>query len=222
LSEDKKTDGPSVLFLVLDQIVDTFEPALLQLDSHLDEIQVALLRGTPAGVQDELINARRTLSEVVQALGWYARDLHHLVGNAGQLPGMNPAATPLFDQHRTLVTTLRDAARDYRDETQDALGQVADNAASRQGQLVNFLTVLATIFAPLTFITGYFGMNFGVITMELNRFWVFAVLGLALPAVSVIIAVVLFQRLAARLHVVAFLPTSSPQGAPRDRVEHQG
>jgi Mg2+ and Co2+ transporter CorA len=218
LQDDKKTDGPTVLFLVLDEIVDTFEPALLQLDSHLDEIQVALLRGTPAGVQDDLINARRALSEVVQALGWYDRDLHHLVGNVGQLPGMNPAAAPLFDQHRKLVTTLRDAARDYRDETQDALGQVADNSASRQGQLINLLTVIATIFLPLTFITGYFGMNFGVITMQLNRFWVFAVLGLALPAASVIVTVVLFQRLAARLHVVSLLP---PQGASRTPVEHE-
>lgn len=69
LAEDKKTDGPSVLFLVLDQIVDTFEPALLQLDSRLDEIQVALLPGTPAGAQDDLINARRSLSEASRPSG---------------------------------------------------------------------------------------------------------------------------------------------------------
>lgn len=215
LTVDKKTDGPFVLFLVIGAIVDTFEPALLELDSHLDEIQVALLGGTPAGVQQQLIGARRTLSEIVQALGWYTRDLHHFVGNVSQLPGMNTDATSLYEQHRTLVTSLRDAARDYRDETQDALGQVADNAADRQGQLINFLTVVATIFLPLTFITGYFGMNFGVITMDLNRFWVFVVLGLALPVASVIIAVVLFWRLAVRLRIKPILPT--PSAAPGTR-----
>jgi len=49
LPDDKKADGPFVLFFVLDQIVDTFEPDLVQLDARLDAIQVALLdRPRPA------------------------------------------------------------------------------------------------------------------------------------------------------------------------------
>jgi Mg2+ and Co2+ transporter CorA len=203
---DEKADNPFVLFHVLDQIVDSFVPDLLQLDRRLDNIQVTLLGGTPPGVQGEVIKIRRVLSEALQAFGWYVSDLGEFVDNVGQLPGMSSANQQLFVHHRSGVIRIADAAKDYRDETQDALGQVAANVAGKQGQLINWLTVVATLFLPLTFITAYFGMNFGVITMELNPFWVFVVLGLVLPAVSVIAAVVLIQRLRVRMGDVASSP----------------
>jgi Mg2+ and Co2+ transporter CorA len=144
LPGDKKADGPFVLFFVLDQLVDTFEPGLVQLDAKLDAIQVALLDRPPRGVQQELIKGRHVLSEAVQALGWYAGDLGHFLG-AGQLPGINASAEPLFSHHRTPLAQLREAAKDYRDEAQDALGQLASNVSARQGQVINLLTVVAAV-----------------------------------------------------------------------------
>jgi magnesium transporter len=47
----------------------------------------------------------------------------------------------------------------------------------RQNDAMKQLTVIATIFLPLTFITGFFGMNFGWLVHDINSFWVFAVMG---------------------------------------------
>lgn len=200
LPDDKKADGPFVLFFVLDQVVDSFEPDLVQLDGRLDTVQVALLDRPPPGVRQELIKARRALSETVQALGWYAGDLNRFLG-ASQLPGMNPGAGPLFLYHRTRVAQLREAAKDCREEAQDALGQVAGNVSGRQEQLINILTVVGAVFLPLTFITGYFGMNFDVLTRDLNTVGWFVGLGVLLPAVSVVVSVVLVRHLIARMGV---------------------
>jgi len=200
LPDDKKAHGPFVLFFVLDQIVDSFEPELVQLDGRLDAIQIALLERLPPGMQQELIQARRVLSEAVQALGWYAGDLHRFFG-ANQLPGMDASAETLFRYHRARVAQLRDAAKDCREEAQDALGQVATNVSGRQEQLINILTVVGAIFLPLTFITGYFGMNFDVLTRNLNTVGWFVGLGVLLPAASVVVSVVLLRHLIARVGV---------------------
>ena len=127
-----KAHGPSLLFFILDQLIGSFEPDLVQLDKKLDQIQFALLAGSPPGVDDELIKIRRELTEAVQALGWYVGDLHYFE-SVRLLPGMTAAGEPGFDLHRKRATQIRDAARDYRDESQDALGQVAANISSRQG-----------------------------------------------------------------------------------------
>ena len=79
--------------------------------------------------------------------------------------------------------------------------------SGRQGQVINILTVVAAIFLPLTFITGYFGMNFDVLTMDLNTVGWFVGLGVLLPAASLVVTLVLFRNLIARMGVQPFLET---------------
>lgn len=218
LPDDVKAHGPSLLFFILHQIVGSFEPDLLQLDKELDRIQRALVRVSPSGTERELIAIRHELSETVQALGWYLGDLHRYQG-ARQLPGISAVAGPRLALHGIQVAQLRNAAKDYRDQSQDALGQVGSDVSRRQGDFINILTVFSTVFLPLTFLTSYFGMNFGVITRDLNTIWSFVLLGIAFPAATVVATLSVLRTLIARMGVQSVLPRrpgvkSEPQSAP--------
>ncbi len=215
LRDEGKADGPLVLFLVLDDLAGSFEEQFLALDARLDEIQVELLTSSSRGAQAEVLAIRRRLADAVQALGWYTGDLDDLnTAGVAQLPGMGQAAQAHLDRHRQRVIRLTDAAREYREEAREALSQYAENISGRQGQVINFLAVISAIFLPLTFITGYFGMNFDVLTEDLKTFWVYILLGNLLPVASVVIAVVLFRRWVTRLGIPRILPTRRPARQP--------
>jgi len=56
------------------------------------------------------------------------------------------------------------------------------------------LTVIATIFLPLAFITGFFGQNFGYEVRNITGAWVFWVIGVGSMAATVIGLLIFFRR----------------------------
>src|SRR3954465_6344001 len=80
----------------------------------------------------------------------------------------------------------------------DAIDAAANAMATlidiRLNETTYWLTVVATIFLPLTFVTGFFGMNFGWMVREVNTALAFWLLGVG----SLVVGVALIWRLVAR------------------------
>jgi hypothetical protein len=66
----------------------------------------------------------------------------------------------------------------------------------------------------MTFLTAYFGMNFGVITMDLNKTWLYVLLGIVLPAAGVAVTLVILRRLIARMGVPMLPSRPTAQAEP--------
>lgn len=97
---------------------------------------------------------------------------------------------------------MQENARNIREQAQDALSHYSEFVAGRQAQVINALTIVATVFLPLSFLTGYFGMNFATLTGHVqNKLWQFILLGLLLPIASAALSLLLIHRLERRLGI---------------------
>jgi len=67
-------------------------------------------------------------------------------------------------------------------------------AANRQGEVNKQLTVIATIFLPLSFIVGFFGQNFGFLVTHITTTPTFWFLGMGSEVAAVAIMLVYFKR----------------------------
>jgi Mg2+ and Co2+ transporter CorA len=94
-------------------------------------------------------------------------------------------------------TKVEDFERRFHERIEwgaDAIQNHAAALARRQSQQIDRLTVVASIFLPLTFITGFFGMNFHWMVNVVGSVAAFVGLGIVLPALSVTLSVVWLKR----------------------------
>ncbi len=114
----------------------------------------------------------------------------------------DPARDRTTNRHRQRVSRIRENAKDIREEAKDALSHYSESIASRQAQVISSPTIVATVFLPLSFLTGYFGMNFRVLVADVqNTLWQFILLGLLLPIASATLSVLLIHRLERRFGI---------------------
>jgi len=199
-NQDARADRARVLFLILDVLIGSFRSQLLALDDRLGEIQLGMLGGASPEVHEELVQILGRITDGIQEFGWYSHDLEEIAETVDRLPGMSPGAQEHLDRHRRRVTRMRENVKDIREEAKDALSHYSEFVAGRQAQVISSLTVVATVFLPLSFLVGYFGMNFRILTGDLEtRLWQFILLGLLLPVASASLSLLLIHRLERRL-----------------------
>jgi magnesium transporter len=186
--EGRRTPADPIVMLhrIADALTDSFFPALNQFDDRLDLIEDDALAAPKDEHLRDVFTMRRRLARLRRVLG-PQRDLFaRLAAGTVSLPGMTPEHERYFrdvHDHLLRLAELTEASRDLMTSATDVYLSASSN---RLNIAVKQLTAVATIFLPLTFITGFFGQNFGWMVEHVDSAVAFFALGIALQAAAVV------------------------------------
>jgi magnesium transporter len=178
---------PAVLWAILDSVVDNYAPVIAGMERDIDQIEATVFSGAVAPTE-RIYSLRREATD-------FYRAVHPLLGVVSTLerqadPYLAPYLRDVHD-HLVLVNEEVSAQRDLLGtilEANIAVISVEQTKVSvRQNTTMERLTVLATVFLPLTFVTGFFGQNFGWLVNDIDgptAFLFFGIGGLIVPLVA--------------------------------------
>jgi len=169
----------SAVWAILDQVVDDYAPVVAGLEGDVDEVEATVFSGAVAPTE-RIYSLRREATD-------FYRAVHPLLGvvttieRATEAPQLLPYLRDVSD-HLLLVNEEVAAQRDLLGtvlEANMAVISVEQTMVSvRQNTTMEQLTILATVFLPLTFITGFFGQNFAWLVQHISSTAAFIAYGL--------------------------------------------
>jgi len=174
----------SVLWAIMDQVVDGYAPVVAGLDHDIDQIEATVFSGAVAPTE-------RIYSLRNEATDFY-RAVHPMLAVSAIVERAAPKKMrPYFRDVRDNLLLIDEEITDQRDllatvlQANMAVISVEQTKLSLlQNNTIEQLTILATIFLPLTFVTGFFGQNFGWLVRHIDspgKFIVYGIGGLLLP-----------------------------------------
>lgn len=151
--------GPDYLiYSIIDAVVDAYFPVLEKFGERLEDLEdTAVERPTQGTVHDihmvkrELLVMRRSIWPAREALGTLVRDHSPLIADETRVY--------LRDAYDHLVQLI-EILENYRELGSDLMDIYLSAMSNRMNEVMKVLTVIATIFMPLSFIVGIYGMNF--------------------------------------------------------------
>ena len=184
-----------LVYTILDAITQTFVPVLSRVDDDIDDLEQSIIDDPSAerlqrifSLKRDLVAMRRVVSPMRDV---FARDADTIASVPGLEADDRLYYRDLYDS-MIRVTELVDS---YRDLLSGATDMYLSTVANRQGEINKQLTIIATIFLPLTFLTGFFGQNFAFETSHItNTTWSFLVFGLGSLVASIIGFAIFFRR----------------------------
>jgi magnesium transporter len=190
-------EGPEVtqgeaaflLYLVLDTLVDAMFPVLDELDESIDRFQDEVIDRPSRAVLRRIYGLKHSVIDLRRQLGAQRDLVQRLTTRAIQLHGdIGLYYRDIYD-HIVRQYETADSLRDLLTGTMDVYLSTVSN---RQNATIQQLTVIASLFLPLTFLVGFFGMNFGFLVSHITTEGTF-VLALVLMLVTTLIQLWIFR-----------------------------
>lgn len=156
-SRVRLNDASFLLYSLLDVLIDELFPILEELGLRVETLEKSLLdRPTPQAFQKirhlkhDLMQLRRVVWPMRELILDLRRDAHECLS-----PTTQTYIRDVYDH----ILVIFEMIENYRDLASDLLDTYMSAVSQRTNEIVKVLTIISTIFVPLTFFAGVYGMN---------------------------------------------------------------
>jgi magnesium transporter len=193
------SSGPAAVgWGILDAVVDDYRPAAESLERDIEEVEHAIFAAREDSTE-RIYFLRREVSDFYRTVHPLLEPLDALERGAfGQIdPALRRYFRDITDHVRRVheeVVAQREQLTTALDANVSLLSVRQNQIAARQNEIVKQLTLMASLFLPLAFVTGFFGQNFGWLVDHIGSFADFLTFGIGGLALAGGVLLALFRR----------------------------
>jgi magnesium transporter len=166
----RNSDASFLAYSLLDAIVDSCFPILETYSDRAEELEARILEQSHPGLINEIHQLKRDLL----MLRWVVWPMREVVSSLQREPHECVSETTriylrdLYDH----VVQIIDLIETYREIASDLTETYMSSVSNHMNEIMKVLTLIGTIFIPLTFLAGVYGMNFHYFP-ELDQVWAY-------------------------------------------------
>jgi magnesium transporter len=192
---NKPIEHPSrLLYRIVDGLVDSFFPILADFDDRIDELEDSIFRKAGDQQLQEIFRMKRLLVGMRKAITPQRDTFARVLGGIAELPGLDAEDERYFRDVYDHLIRISDLIDSYRDLLTGAMDVYLSTVSNRLNAVMKQLTIIATIFLPLSWLTGFFGQNFGFEVRHIASWESFVGLGIGTELLGLILLLVYFRR----------------------------
>jgi magnesium transporter len=169
------------LYGVVDRLVDSYYPVMDTVDDTIDALEARILDDPTRETLQQIFTMKHSLGFLRKVVGPQLEVFNRLIAREDDF--IDPKYVVYFrDIYDHLIRTF-EVIDSYRDLMSNAMDAYLSMVSNRQNEVMKRLTVFATIFLPITFVTGVFGQNFGHLPQvehDGGYLWWYVLAGMAL------------------------------------------
>jgi len=147
-----------LLYALLDSVVDSYFPVMERLSDQVDTIEAEIIEGLKPAQMHSIHLLRGQLLGLRRAIRPHREMINELVRDS--LPQVSPETRVHLRDCYDHVVQVIDTVDTYREMTSDMRDFYLSSVSNNMNEVMKVLTIISTIFIPLSFVAGVYGMNF--------------------------------------------------------------
>ncbi|MFE2143681.1 CorA family divalent cation transporter [Streptomyces sp. NPDC059456] len=175
---ERPPDAVATLFLMLGEALETYRRSAVQALLEVEELEDEMFRRRDPQQLYRLARLRRTAAQLHHSLLPYHQAAEEFITRRVLNRNFPQERQRLAREYQRTARVVLTEIEALQEAARRGFGTYSSLVSGEQNGVINRLAIVSTIFLPLTFVTGFFGMNFAYLSDELESraiFWVLAV-----------------------------------------------
>lgn len=154
-----RKQGPDYLaYALLDAIIDGYFPVLENYGEHLEDLEDEVVINPTPKTLNKIYKIKRDLLTLRRSV-WPQRDaINNLIRDESEF--ISPEVRVYLRDCYDHIIQVMDLVESYRELAAGLMDVYLSSVSNKMNEVMKFLTVISSIFIPLTFVAGIYGMNF--------------------------------------------------------------